>query len=207
MVIDGFELTRLIRAQEAEAGHEHIPIIAITANAMKGEAERCLAAGMDAYLAKPIELGRLNEMLARHLQSFRTEGVGALPAPTQLAASGVAEPALLDLTLLRETFPDDESKIDHLLKRFIEIGRETLVEIARDIDRQDGAALGDSSHKLKSSALTAGALALAESCRKLEEAARQTNWSAIESLKSALIPEFDRVASAVARKMSAGQAA
>ncbi|WP_173983188.1 response regulator [Magnetospirillum sp. SS-4] len=64
--MDGFQLTAAIRAEEAGGGR-HIPIIALTANAMAGEAERCIGAGMDFYLAKPVEMGRLKDALDRLL--------------------------------------------------------------------------------------------------------------------------------------------
>lgn len=61
--IDGFEMTEVLRKQEKEQKSSHIPIIAITASALQGEFERCLAAGMDAYLPKPVELAQLREKL------------------------------------------------------------------------------------------------------------------------------------------------
>jgi CheY-like chemotaxis protein len=64
--MDGFQLTAAIRSEEGESGR-HIPIIALTANAMAGEAERCTRAGMDCYLAKPVDMGRLKETLDRVL--------------------------------------------------------------------------------------------------------------------------------------------
>ncbi|MBI2235618.1 MAG: response regulator [Magnetospirillum sp.] len=65
-VMDGFQLTAAIRGEESDGTHR-TPILALTANALSGEAERCLAAGMDGYLAKPVELGRLREALGRLL--------------------------------------------------------------------------------------------------------------------------------------------
>ncbi len=66
-VMDGFEATQRWRAQELLLGQPRIPIIALTANAMQGDEERCLAVGMDAHLAKPINLGSLTQMLAQWL--------------------------------------------------------------------------------------------------------------------------------------------
>ncbi len=60
--MDGFEATRAIRAREGDAGG-HVPIVAITAHAMKGDEERCLLAGMDAYLPKPINARQLFEII------------------------------------------------------------------------------------------------------------------------------------------------
>ena len=65
--MDGFQMTKEIRNQESEAGARPIPIIAITANALQGESEKCLAAGMDAYLSKPVELVRLKKALVEWL--------------------------------------------------------------------------------------------------------------------------------------------
>ena len=65
--LDGFELTRMIRAEEAESGANGIPIIAITANALRGEADRCLSEGMDGYLSKPTSLNGLEDILSQHL--------------------------------------------------------------------------------------------------------------------------------------------
>ena len=63
--MDGHELSRQIRAAEAKASAIRTPIVAVTANAMKGEDERCLAAGMDAYLAKPVNMDQLRATLER----------------------------------------------------------------------------------------------------------------------------------------------
>src|SRR5262249_24513379 len=65
--LDGYEAARRTRTAEAQAGGARTPIIAVTANAMKGEEQRCLATGMDAYLAKPIAMDRLRATLDRWL--------------------------------------------------------------------------------------------------------------------------------------------
>jgi len=72
-VMDGFEATRIIREREREGGgHGHIPILAMTAHASKEDEERCLACGMDAYLAKPIDFSRcigvIRELLAKSVR-------------------------------------------------------------------------------------------------------------------------------------------
>jgi signal transduction histidine kinase/ActR/RegA family two-component response regulator len=68
--LDGYGLTQRLRSREAETGTSHTPVIAVTANAMKGEEERCLAAGMDGYLAKPVEMSRLRAQLDRWLPTL-----------------------------------------------------------------------------------------------------------------------------------------
>ena len=69
--MDGFEAARSIRRREAESG-QHIPIIALTANAMIGDREQCLAAGMDEFLSKPFQLTELEQVLQRWFPSCRT---------------------------------------------------------------------------------------------------------------------------------------
>jgi DNA-binding NarL/FixJ family response regulator len=68
---DGYETTRLIRA-EGEAAFRHIPIVAMTANAIKGDRERCLAAGMDGYIAKPVEAAALSRAIQTALRQAGT---------------------------------------------------------------------------------------------------------------------------------------
>jgi CheY-like chemotaxis protein len=66
-VMDGFELTQHLRDVEAEERRPHTPVIAVTANALEGEADRCLAAGMDDYLSKPVTIAALEKVLERHV--------------------------------------------------------------------------------------------------------------------------------------------
>ena len=72
-VMDGFEMTDAIREAEKQTGSPHVPIVAITANALQGEAERCLESGMDDYLSKPVELERLGHALGRWLPNMPSE--------------------------------------------------------------------------------------------------------------------------------------
>jgi CheY-like chemotaxis protein len=82
--MDGFAATAAIRAQERATG-AHVPIVALTAHAMKGDAERCLAAGMDAYIAKPIEPKRMLELI-ESLVPPATPGKPDSPADVAVAA-------------------------------------------------------------------------------------------------------------------------
>ena len=85
--MDGYELTRRLRAAEAEHGSTRTPVVAVTANAMRGEEERCLAAGMDAYLAKPVAIDRLRATLERWLPIGDSAAEPSpAPAPRSTAA-------------------------------------------------------------------------------------------------------------------------
>src|SRR5271167_503636 len=99
--MDGFALTRQLRTREAENGGARTTIVAVTANAMRGEEERCLAAGMDAYLAKPVAIDRLRATLERWLPI----GEGAQAAPS----AGIS--AAIDRNVLAAWLGDDRDGI------------------------------------------------------------------------------------------------
>jgi len=105
--MDGYELTRRLRAAEAEHGSARTPVVAVTANAMRGEEERCLAAGMDAYLAKPVAIDRLRATLERWLP------IGDDAAPPSPGTGTV-----IDRSVLAAWLGDDRAGIEDLLTKF-----------------------------------------------------------------------------------------
>ncbi|MBV8650622.1 MAG: response regulator, partial [Alphaproteobacteria bacterium] len=119
--MDGYELTRRLRAAEAERGLPRTPLVAVTANAMSGVDEHCLAAGMDAYLAKPLSIDRLRRTLERWLPIAEggADEVGEGRAGER--AAGNPPPALasaIDRAVLADWVGDDPAAIDALLAKF-----------------------------------------------------------------------------------------
>ncbi|WP_296340116.1 PAS-domain containing protein [Reyranella sp.] len=165
--MDGFELTRHIRAEEAlsRAGRR-TPIIALTANALKGEADRCLAAGMDGYLTKPLTLDRLRQEIERWMGE---------PADTSSGNAGGTSPLSdpprdpIDRSVLAHMFGDNRATIDRLLGRFRASAATVVAEIAAT--QGDVARLTDLAHKLKGAARAAGAVHLGDIAAKLEDSA------------------------------------
>ena len=104
-VMDGWQATGELRRRERERNLPRTPIVALTAHALRGDAERCLAAGMDAYLAKPIEPAQLDEVLDRYL----SRGAVAAPAPEPAPAAGGAE--ALPVTDVLERFGGDRELV------------------------------------------------------------------------------------------------
>jgi DNA-binding response OmpR family regulator len=144
--MDGYELTSRIRAAEAAGKHcGRTPIVAVTANAMKGEEERCIEAGMDAYLVKPVNIDRLRATLERGL-SVEHGGNG------HAHADGEAGGSAIDRSVLGAWLGDDRAAIDSLLSKF----RDTALDTQREIDSasRNGnlATLAAAAHKLKASA-------------------------------------------------------
>ena len=172
--MDGFDATRAIRCHEREAGTGRIPIIALTANAMRGDRERCLAAGMDDFVSKPFRLDELRRTLERWVAQAPPPGRPATSLAREASApppsQELDEQALAELAALRKPGGAD------LLGRVARLFREKTPALLSDIEdaarRRDGDALGAAAHSLKSSAACVGALGLAESCERLEHLAR-----------------------------------
>jgi PAS domain S-box-containing protein len=162
--MDGRELTRRIRAAEP-AGGIHTPVVAVTANALKGEEERCIAAGMDAYISKPVNIERLRTTLERWLPIHG--GQDADPS-----SEGPKAGAAIDRSVLAAWLGDDAAAIDSLFNRF----RETAVESERAIEAaaRSGnlARLAAAAHKLKGAAQAVGAGAVGAAAAALEQAGK-----------------------------------
>jgi CheY-like chemotaxis protein/HPt (histidine-containing phosphotransfer) domain-containing protein len=162
--MDGFELTRQIRAEEALAkSGRRIPIVALTANALKGEADRCLAAGMDGYLTKPLTLDRLRETVER----WMSEQAHAEP---DAAAPATAPPGnAIDRTVVAQMFGGNAAMIERVLNRFAGAGGKLMADIVAAADNSKE--LTGVAHKLKGAARAAGALRLGDLAASLEQSA------------------------------------
>ena len=159
--MDGFAATKAIRARES-AANTHVPIIALTAHAMKGDRERCLAAGMDAYVSKPIRAAEFFEITARLLLSL-TEGGKGMPAP-----EGQPE-AVFDLDTALAGADGDRELLRWMVHVFRRQGPKLLVEIRDSVVSGDGAVLERAAHKLKASVGQFGAQRAYEAAARLEE--------------------------------------
>ncbi|MDP6343751.1 MAG: PAS-domain containing protein [Alphaproteobacteria bacterium] len=205
---DGYELTEEIRAAEA-GGPERLPIIAITANALQGEADRCLAAGMDDYLAKPVELRLLKRKLASWLprQPSHTQGGGspvihAEPADPVNFAPPTDEPPV-DLNAIKELIGDDDEMAREVLQDFVAPAADNVSEILASWRQQDAAAVGAGAHKLKSSARTIGAHVMADLCFDLEQAGKAGDAGRIDQDIGKLEPGFEAIRDYIEKLTSA----
>lgn len=174
--MDGYQLTVAIRA--GEVGKRRIPIVALSANALKGEAERCRAAGMDDYLSKPARLADLKAMLEKWLPTaaeFRPDAHDS-PAPPALQAT-VAGP--VDVSVLKALVGDDPAVIREFLHDFRVSAVKTAAELKAACENGQAAQAGALAHKLKSSSRAVGALALGDLCDELENFGRIGDAAAI----------------------------
>ncbi|GGB34251.1 hypothetical protein GCM10011316_02920 [Roseibium aquae] len=206
--LDGFAMTQAVRAGEAGTG-KRFPIIAITANAMAGEAARCLEAGMDDYLAKPLEMAKLKHLLDRWLPPRENDDEGAQAGPrlaavmqpdldnAQCQSTGEEARDPLDLSALTDIFGEDLETVCEVLADFIDPSREMVVEIETALQSGSAAQIGAAAHKLKSSARSIGAHALADLCQVLDQAGKAADWSTINAEFPKLGPSMEAVATAI----------
>jgi CheY-like chemotaxis protein/HPt (histidine-containing phosphotransfer) domain-containing protein len=163
--MDGYELARRLRAAEAERGSSRTPIVAVTANATKGEEERCLAAGMDACLVKPVTIERLRATLERWLPIQ-----GESDAFT---TTNRDEPvAALDRDVLAAWLGGDRAAIDSLLGTFCDTAISTKHEIEVAARAGNLAALAAAAHKLRGAAQAVGATGVGAAAAALELAGK-----------------------------------
>ena len=184
--MDGYDLARTIRGLERAAGSGHTIIIACTANALRGEAENCFAAGMDDYMAKPVEIATLMEKLDQWLPlpdaDAATPGAARPPAGSPIDRSVVAQVSGGDAALEREVFAE-----------FTRVNNQDAAVLAGACRARDAARLIQAAHRMKGASRTVGAGALAEVCAQLEAAARANDWATINANLEPLRREMARL--------------
>jgi signal transduction histidine kinase/CheY-like chemotaxis protein/HPt (histidine-containing phosphotransfer) domain-containing protein len=201
--MDGFAATRHIRAWEGIAAERPpLPIVALTANAMAGDREACLAAGMSDYLAKPITGAELADMVGRYLSASKR------PAPARAGKPGVATPAgqgtpppVFDTTRL-ESLPmvSDGSNpgfARHVLEQFRKGGADTLALFERATQAGDERTRLRCVHTLKSSSAQIGLEALAAVAQDIEHVMRAGGSPDVDAVRR-LHDEHSRALEAIA---------
>jgi two-component system sensor histidine kinase/response regulator len=201
--MDGYDATAVIRAREALTGG-HIPIIAMTANALPGDRERCLQAGMDDYVSKPMTGADLLAML-RKWATPPTNAIPALAAAesgTFTATEQGSQPALdaQAFIAVKELY-DGEGSIAllSLTELFIRDAAAHIATLRAAIARDDAKALEFAAHSLTSSSATIGALGMADLCRALQTLGRSGSVIGTGPLVEQLSTEFDRVQQAISQ--------
>jgi CheY-like chemotaxis protein/HPt (histidine-containing phosphotransfer) domain-containing protein len=202
--MDGFEATAALRAREEESGQGRIPIVALTAHAMAGERARCLDAGMDDYLTKPLQLDELIRVIQHWFQE-----PPMCPAPKDDSAPRPeADSALLDPTTIQNLVELDDGEFG-LLKEMIEIFREDTPRRIHDIvaaaDNQHAEELSHAAHALKGGAGALGAAALRHLAADLEALGRSGSAEAGADLRARLETCFQASLVALDAYVAAGK--
>ena len=180
--MDGYALTAAIRCDEQQSGRKRAPIVALTANALAGEANAALAAGMDEYLTKPVLMQVLKDMLKRWL-------------PTAMATA-------VDIDVLRQLVGDDAEVLRELLADYLASVCDQAPALRSAIAAGDGHCAQAIAHRLKSSSRSVGALALGECCADLESAGQTGDAAALAQGLLRFDGEFAAVQACLASELT-----
>ena len=178
--MDGFEATKRIRENEQDTG-KHVPIIAVTALAMAGDRERCLDAGMDDYVPKPIDRDILHDKLVYWMNPGTISAIRNASKVIQIfdtafsISDGKEEPISVDKFM--DSYGDEAPD---LLLLFVNSSQRLLGELRAALHGQDAPQVASLAHEIKGSSWAVGADEMARLAVFLEQAAGQNNWRMIQ---------------------------
>jgi PAS domain S-box-containing protein len=196
--LDGFKATAAIREKEQGNG-AHLPVIAMTAHALKGDRERCLAAGMDGYVAKPIQAAELRAALDALVPAVAPPCIPPGPGGDAGGArrDGPAAGAVFDRTALFDYVAGNEELLNRVVRRFQEQAPQLLADVREAIARQDAKALHFSAHTLKGVVGNFFAAPAREAALRLETIGRSGDLAAAADAYAALEREVERLRTAL----------
>ncbi|MDP9185937.1 MAG: response regulator, partial [Verrucomicrobiota bacterium] len=201
--MDGFEATRCIRELE-EATGRHTTIVAMTAHAMAGDRERCLAEGMDDYLSKPVSRSELKAALERHSEIQRNGVADSSAKPkrarpeTDFARSETSssEEPLVDIDHLRDVTDNEPARMRRLIDIYLTQAAPMLNELDAAIQAKAGGDVVRLAHKLVGSSISCGVQAFTQPLRKLERLGNKGDLSGADALFDDVRDKLPRVQSA-----------
>lgn len=179
-VMDGFETTRIIRSGRTKIADPSIPIIAMTAHALQGDRDRCLAAGMDDYIAKPIAPEDLENVLTRWLDRIKKRVQRTPPALKPPAL--LKDTPVFDKKAFLARLMNDKALAANIVQGFIEDMAEQIESLKQSAGRGDMKDIFLQAHKIKGSAANMGGMAASAAAFQLEKAAKTNKKDEIAQL-------------------------
>ncbi|WP_332879740.1 response regulator, partial [Massilia sp. S19_KUP03_FR1] len=205
-VMDGFAAAAAVRVMERETGRaagsgrgaRHLPIIAITANALQGDREACLAAGMDDYLSKPFSQQQLHAVIGRWIAlPAMIEQDAPVPVPEIAPAAGGARCAAINeraLDAIRAlSSARGNALVNKVVGTWVDDTPRCLRSLREAIARRDASGVRKVAHSLKSASANVGADSFARLCRQLEQLGRDDSTSAACGILNDMEQEFQAV--------------
>ena len=202
-VLDGYEATKKIRSKQTGVTNCDIPIIAMTANAMTGDKEKCLAAGMDDYLAKPIEPTRVMEMLGKWLpKKSLLDNVKIQKLAADVTAPQDHKVAIFDFESLSRRLMNDNELIKSVADMFQQDVEEQLIEIQKHFANNDLKNVTAIAHKVKGTAANVSGIALSALASEIEKAAKSNNIELLKGKIEMLEPSYKSLKSKMEQAIS-----
>lgn len=191
-LLSGYELATSIRreaALTADSQQNYTRIIAITANALKGEEQKCLSIGMDGYLTKPVELAKLQQLLEMWLPHAKLQAAPELAA----AVATTSQLSPICFTTIANFLGPDPQQHQACLQYFVSQSLDLINRLSTHAAARQLTELEAVLHQFKAMTKSIGALALSESCKKLASSVRQQHWPGIDVDLAALNHQYQQV--------------
>lgn len=183
--MDGYEATRQIRKNASGKHNSNIPIVAMTANAMKGDREKCLEAGMNDYLTKPVDMADLAEKLGEWLGSTKPD------VKTQDPTLLLVEGRVWDNEAALVRFGGKPERLLSIVDSFVEHMPEKMDTLQKAILTGDSIAVGEIAHYIKGSTLNLSAIGLQQVMEELEQAGRDGRIEKLSVLFNQFSEQFE----------------
>jgi PAS domain S-box-containing protein len=187
--MDGLEATRLIRDPQSEVRNHDIPIVAMTAYAMKGDKERCLEVGMNDYITKPVSLQSLMQLLEKWQSILKNETI-----LDNMSAEGMkssSDNLVLDRAALYERVMNDVDLARRLIEIFIEDMPKEVIALRNDLGKRELEYINEYAHKIKGASANIGGLALSAVASQMENAGNKNQIDKMDTLLPELEKQYD----------------
>ncbi|WP_254795400.1 hybrid sensor histidine kinase/response regulator [Arsukibacterium indicum] len=200
--MSGYDLAIAIRKESLHRQDDSnfSRIVAVTANALKGEEQKCISIGMDGYITKPLELVTLETMLKRWLPAKVQKSVTGSGSTTGNNPEPAQQPSPICFTTIANFLGNDPAKHEEYLNYFVKHGKELLTQLTTEAQAQNRSGVRAVTHQFKSVAKSIGALSLSAEALKLEQAAEQSDWSVINEYVRLMTDKYQDIVNYVRQR-------
>jgi len=195
--MNGFEATQAIRAEDGRVLNRRVPVIAMTANAMRGDREACIEAGMDDYVAKPVSLEALAEALDRWLTAPVADSAPSEAGEADEQAAPSVAPDVFDETVFLERTRVNRALAVTIAETFLDDVPTRLTHLFERLDAGDLPGVQEEAHAIKGAAGTVAGEAMRRAAERMEHAARDGDAAAVTQLKPELAEAFEALGTAL----------
>ena len=202
--MDGYEATNSIRSGSSKVLNHKVPVVAMTANAMKGDREKCLEAGMDDYLSKPIEPAAMAAVLERWLADKSAPDASPAEVSPELESTQETAAEPLPSVFNRDDFENrlmgDEDVMKMVIEKFLSDIPEQIEHLAVAVSDGDSERVSQLGHKIRGAAANIGAEALRSAAFNLEQAGKDGDIELVRKLQPGFAHVFDELREALIRE-------